>query len=287
MESDKNRLSYKSNSSRVWTGIFIIFIGALILVKQLNIFIYFPEWIFSWPIFMIIIGLIIGGRTNFKKPASFILLGIGIFCLLSNYTNFSIGRLFWPILIIVMGSWLIFGRSHHRNLPNSGGDGSTKNFYSKKYDWDKRVNINTADNDRPIGEPRDGKKHSVPGEENPDINQPINTAEYIDSVSIFGNVKKNVISNNFKGGEIVNIMGGAEINLMHADIQGPVVLEVVQIFGGTKIIIPAHWNVHPEMAAVFGGVEDQRFTFNVIPDDTRILYIKGTSIFGGITIKSV
>ena len=102
-----------------------------------------------------------------------------------------------------------------------------------------------------------------------------------------GVLKKNIISKNFRGGEIVNIMGGADINLMQADIQGPVVLEVVQIFGGTKIIVPAHWKVHPEMAAVFGGVEDQRFTYTTAPDDTRTLYIKGTSIFGGNTIKSM
>src|SRR5690606_26322804 len=114
-----------------------------------------------------------------------------------------------------------------------------------------------------------------------------NATDYIDAVSVFGGIKKHIISKNFRGGEIVNIMGGADINLMQADIQGPVVLEVVQIFGGTKIIVPAHWKVHPEMAAIFGGVEDQRFTYTAVPDDTRVLYIKGTSIFGGITIKSM
>ena len=37
------------------------------------------------------------------------------------------------------------------------------------------------------------------------------------------------------------MFGGAEINFMQADIQGRVELEVNQVFGGTKLIVPAHW----------------------------------------------
>src|SRR5690606_6223030 len=79
----------------------------------------------------------------------------------------------------------------------------------------------------------------------------------IESVSIFGGVKKNIVSKNFRGGEIVNFFGGSEINLIQADINGRINLEVVQVFGGTKIIVPANWTIHSEMVAIFGGIEDK------------------------------
>src|SRR5690606_1202731 len=90
-----------------------------------------------------------------------------------------------------------------------------------------------------------------------------------------------------KGGDVVNIMGGATINLMRADLKGPATLEVVQLFGGTTIITPSHWIIQPQMASIFGGIEDKRFHTHSAPDRTKVLYIKGTSIFGGITIKSI
>jgi hypothetical protein len=72
---------------------------------------------------------------------------------------------------------------------------------------------------------------------------------------------------------------------MQSDIHGRVHLEVVQVFGGTKIIVPANWSVHSEMVAIFGGIEDKRPPqLNAAPD--KVLVIQGTSIFGGIDIKS-
>jgi hypothetical protein len=72
---------------------------------------------------------------------------------------------------------------------------------------------------------------------------------------------------------------------MQADLKGRAKIEVVQVFGGTKIIVPANWTIHSEMVAIFGGIEDKRPPqLNAIPD--KILVIVGTSIFGGIDIKS-
>ncbi len=44
--------------------------------------------------------------------------------------------------------------------------------------------------------------------------------DYIDAVTVFGGVKKNILSKNFRGGDVTTFMGGTELNLTHADIQG-------------------------------------------------------------------
>jgi hypothetical protein len=113
--------------------------------------------------------------------------------------------------------------------------------------------------------------------------------DYFDSNVVFGGVKKNVISKNFRGGEAVTVFGGTEINLMQADLNGAIVLELTQIFGGTKLIVPPHWKVQTkDMVAVFGGVEDKRpMLGNPSGEETnKVLILKGTCLFGGIDIRS-
>ena len=95
---------------------------------------------------------------------------------------------------------------------------------------------------------------------------------------------KKIFSKNFKGGEIVNIFGGTEIDLSQADINGEVRLELTQMFGGTKLIIPGSWKLIVKNAAILGGIEDKRP--NQPLDPNKILILTGTSMFGGIEIRS-
>jgi hypothetical protein len=115
-----------------------------------------------------------------------------------------------------------------------------------------------------------------------------NSADYIDSVTIFGGVKKNIFSKTFRGGELVTIFGGTDINLTQADVPHPIILDITQIFGGAKLIVPPHWTIKSEdIVNIFGAVEDKR---PIMPennyDPNKVLILKGTNIFGGIDIKS-
>jgi hypothetical protein len=112
--------------------------------------------------------------------------------------------------------------------------------------------------------------------------------EVLDSTVIFGGAKKNIISKNFRGGEAVTVFGGTEINLMQADLTGPVVLELTQVFGGTKLIVPPHWKVwSKDMVTILGGIDDKRpMMGNPAEDTNKTLILKGTCMLGGIEIRS-
>jgi predicted membrane protein len=111
--------------------------------------------------------------------------------------------------------------------------------------------------------------------------------DYLESTCILGGVKKNVISKNFKGGNLLNIFGGVEIDLSQSDINGTVVLDITQIFGGTKLIIPSHWEIKTEITTILGGVEDKRKNLSSLNiAEGKTIVIKGTSILAGIDIKS-
>ncbi|GEO04920.1 hypothetical protein AAE02nite_25840 [Adhaeribacter aerolatus] len=235
---------------------------------------------------LIMVGLFIGAKHQYRNPAWFILVAIGTIFLFDRFYPFmNLSRYIWPLLFILFGLYMIFGRNRqHRfnnwprlnsNNPGTGPDGFTGSaaspdapFTGSSYasDYTGQAYNNTD----PTGNYA-GSAYS---------------SDFLSSTSVFGGVKKNIISKNFQGGEIVTFLGGAEINLSQADIQGRVILDVTQVLGGTKIIVPPHWDVISEVAAIFGGVEDKRFLQSGTIDHNKVLIIRGTSLLGGIDIRS-
>jgi hypothetical protein len=109
--------------------------------------------------------------------------------------------------------------------------------------------------------------------------------EVLDTVAIFGSAKKNILSKNFRGGDVVSFFGGSELNFMQADIQGVAVLDVTTVFGGAKLVVPSNWTIKSESVSIFGGTDDKRQTLTEA-DPNKVLVLEGTVIFGGIEIKS-
>ncbi len=109
--------------------------------------------------------------------------------------------------------------------------------------------------------------------------------DFIDSSFAFGTAHRKSVSKNFKGGDIVTFMGGTVIDLTEADIKGNVRLDVTQVMGGTKILVPVGWEVRSDVSAIFAGFEDKRERpASVNPE--KVLFIDGTSIFGSIEVRT-
>lgn len=255
----QNFQSSKKESSKTIIGFILLAVGCILLLKSLDLP-FFPEYLISWPMILIVIGLYIGARKGYQKPAPFILILLGLTFWLDH--SWNIGNFIWPLAIIGFGLWIILKPRLDERWQNT-------------HNWDKRVDPVTGEqisSDEPFGTTADG-------------DQKRNIQDYLNSTSIFGGIKKTIVSKNFQGGEVVNFFGGSELNLMQADIQGRVRLEVTQVFGGTKIIIPANWTVHSEMVAIFGGIEDKRLQATE-PNPEKMLIIEGTSVFGGIDVRS-
>ena len=239
-------------SSRIWSGLFLVIAGFLLLAYKMGAPI--PGWLFTWPVLLIGIGLLTGIKSRFHNPGSYIMILIGtIFLADQSIPGINFHNYIVPSILIGIGLVFILrpkGSSCERKRRNWNTDDVLKNG----------ISTNTFSE----------------GE----------NAEYIDVHAVFGGLKKNIQSKNFKGGEIVSFMGGSEINFMQADIQHPIVLEVNNVFGGTKLIIPSNWDIKNEISAVFGGVEDKRSFQNSIPDPDKRIILKGSCVFGGIEINN-
>ena len=105
----------------------------------------------------------------------------------------------------------------------------------------------------------------------------------IEDVHVFAGHDRIIQTDNFSGGEIVNVFGGGNYDMRQAKLgPGNNVLDIVMIFGGSKIIVPQDWDVKVRVSAVFGGFSDKRIKSPEIKRDTsRTLIIKGIAIFGG------
>lgn len=305
MTSYKNNPSpsSKSNNSKVWAGVIILFIGLLLLAGQLNLGHIIPTWVKTWQIILIVIGLAIGGSSSFKNPASFILIGLGTIFLAQKYFYFNVWKLFFPIAIIVVGLWLLTDRKrtrfpHHprgrQRLDDEpdvdythvddngegeyGGQNETGAGYGAGAQHGAGAGYGTGAQHETGAEQKYKHKYR---------RGTVSDEDFLNSTAIFSEEKKIVTSRNLQGGEVVNIFGGTDINLIQADVQGPIVIDIFQIFAGTKLIVPANWKVHSKVVSIFGEVDDRRFFQESVKDDRKIIYLKGTSIFGGITIKSM
>ncbi len=121
---------------------------------------------------------------------------------------------------------------------------------------------------------------------NVNMGSDISGEDFLQIESIFGGVEKNILSKNFKGGNINVVFGGVELNLMQSDIQGTVIVDIQAAFGGVEITVPANWKVQNEITAVLGGIEDKRPFSDEAMNGDKTLMLKGSVVFGGVSVKS-
>jgi hypothetical protein len=107
---------------------------------------------------------------------------------------------------------------------------------------------------------------------------------YIETTALFGEVKKYVLSKDFKFGSLTNVFGRTTVDFCNADINGAVVLNCTQLFGEIRIKAPANWHVVSEGFNIFMTVDDKRRNPMVSMDNHKTLILRGGGAFGAIKI---
>lgn len=105
----------------------------------------------------------------------------------------------------------------------------------------------------------------------------------IDVVAVMSGHQGNVASQDFRGGSVTAIMGGAEIDLRNAVIQTEAVIDVTAFWGGVSLKIPKDWRVVNNGIAFLGGIDDSS---EPAIDANKRLIITGTAVMGGVEIKN-
>ncbi len=240
---NKNKMKNSDKKKgQEWFGGLVLVAGLLFLCRTMGLDL--PHWVFTWPMLLVGIGLIIGITHQFKDTAWLILVLIGGLFLVDDITgmNINFSSFIFPAILIAIGLKIIFKKRNKKVIVFDEESGTVVN--------DEREE------------------------------------DSIEIISIFGGSKKTIISKNFKGGELVSVFGGNELNLTQVDIVRVAKLDILQIMGGTKLIVPSNWKIKSEIVNIFGGFDDKRQNLQGQDTSDKILILEGVSIFGGIDIRS-
>lgn len=244
------------NDKRTIIGILFLFIGFAFMMRNFG---FIPNFIsmhlFSWQTFLIGLGVVMLA-TKKNNSSGIVLIVIGGFFLVPDILMMprNYHRMFWPALLMGIGGVII-----------------ARHLSGKKEQRDYRVD--DFDNFDEFSE-FDNQNYADKRE--------------IDEVAIFSGVKRKIFTKNFRGGKLTSIFGGVELDLSRADLDlGTNILDIIVIFGGTKLHVPNDWQVYFEVTPIFGGFTDKR---RIRPDmrmsTDKVLVIKGICLFGGGDVYS-
>lgn len=111
----------------------------------------------------------------------------------------------------------------------------------------------------------------------------VGAGEVLDVTAILGAYERRVTSQDFRGGEITAVMGGCELDMRGASIQGEAVVNVFAFWGGVTIKCPPDWAVVLQGTPILGGFEEKTIA---PPDNGKRLVIRGYAIMGGVEIRN-
>ena len=218
--------------------------------------------ILSWPMLLILIGIINLFRRHIFSGTVLVLVGaffimprfIAAYPLYFQGINGNFTQLYWPFLLIAAGLLFIIGRHcspkcflhschhshHHRDFHYK---------YDNYYKWDTNAKGFSKD-------------------------------------SVFSNGEHIVLDTEFKGGEMNAVFGGITLDLRHTNLPvGETILEINAVFGGIAILVPSDWYIETHLDSVFGGFKDSRDPQDPT-DKTKKLVIVGSCVFGGGELKN-
>jgi predicted membrane protein len=111
-----------------------------------------------------------------------------------------------------------------------------------------------------------------------------NADSSFNTTTIFGEIKRTILSKDFKGGSVRNVFGSTELDFTHADIIGTAFLDITQAFGQVTIAIPTDWRVESDTTHILSEVEDDRSYLVRKNRSAKVLVLKGLSVFGAVEI---
>lgn len=268
-------------------GIIVILVGlGLLLNKIPGINEFFPSWLFTWPMILIIVGIFAGIKNRSVLGGAIPFL-IGLFFLLNNQhiINTDFQPYLFPALIILFGIFLVLHRHKKEHLRNCRHRHHLR--HQQRWARHQQRYQGTWPGQEGTHPHNSGKSEAHFSDTFFSNDEPQATGEdYLDLSVIFGSNEKNYFSKNFKGGNITCVFGGGKINLTQSDIKDTAILNCSITFGGAEIILPSNWKVQNELTAIFGGIEDKRQPCPMTTGTQKVLILRGNVFCGGIELRS-
>jgi predicted membrane protein len=231
-------------------GLILIGLGTLFLLGHMGIVDAGRLWKF-WPLVIVVVGLVKFFKER-SQVGGAITIVIGVLLQLNQlgYLQLSWGSL-WPLILIAAGIAMIWSRLEMPKFPTPPVDAGVAGM-------------------GPVGG--------------------TSSYETLNEYALFGGIQRRMHTNSFRGGSIVSVFGGVEVDFRSADIEGEeAVVYVEAVFGGIELRVPERWKVVFQGQSIFGGYSDE--TRPPLADalgtgPRKTLILRGKAVFGGINVKN-
>jgi predicted membrane protein len=250
-------------------GLVVIAVGVLFLLKNVGI-IYFDDIWQYWPVILIVVGIskLANTHSASQVTSGLIIGGIGTIFLLRNlgYIYGDIWAYFWPGILIAVGLSILVKHLEGRG----GGSGQDPNPGLPP----------------PPGSPPSGSANPFPPASG--FSASSSRSNFLHIENVFSGTRQRIESQEFEGGKISTVFGGAEIDLRSANTKREEIsIKAEAVFGGIELWVPANWQTIVRGSAVFGSFEDK--TFPAAPGASGKaprLVVTGAAVFGGVVVKN-
>jgi predicted membrane protein len=104
------------------------------------------------------------------------------------------------------------------------------------------------------------------------------------STVFLSGIHRRIDSQNFRRGEASAFMGGVEIDLTDAQMEGDeATLDVSSVMGGIQIRVPRSWTVVSRVDTVMGGFKDET---HHPAERGKKLILEGSVLMGGVHVEN-
>jgi len=110
--------------------------------------------------------------------------------------------------------------------------------------------------------------------------------DFIKTSAFLGGVDRSVNSDNFRGGDIMALFGGVELDLRQVKVAPDgCEMSLTALFGGVEVIVPQDWQVSISGTPILGAIENKT-TWTGEEKEGKKLTCRCTIAFGGIEIRN-
>ena len=259
-KEDQSNYSFGHPKNFRLGGLIIVLAGIILLLSRIpQTAGYFPAWLFTWPVLLIVFGIYIGAIHGFRHSPGWLIwvfIGVGFLLYQQQIISAPLSLYILPAALIAAGLIIVFRKNHNRPY-----------LYER---WRKRKGQHL----RQMSAYVENRKTHFAVDNNDAVN--INAT--------FSSVDKRISSKNFQGGKISCSFGSCELDLTQADFEETATIDISINFGSVEIMLPSNWTVQNELATVVSAVDDVRM--KTAADFEKTLVLKGSVSFGSIEIRN-
>ncbi len=198
-------------------------------------------------------------------------------------------RLFWPLLLILVGTSLVVQHTNDRSQRLGWvfiGIGTW--IFAGKIGW---IDVGFWQLAFPLALLGLGGVlvwrafHGQRAPQQPSAEIVEEHAEYVRCFAVMSGTELRPVSRPFRGADLSAVMAGVKLDLSGARMESDsATIDLFAFWGGMEIYVPPDWTVVSKVATLMGGFVDKRRPTSTVP--TKTLIITGFVVMSGIEVKN-